>query len=346
VNVNHSDSQQAPSVFVIVINWDGEDDTRQCLTSLQAVDYPNMHVVISDNGSRPASLAALREWAAGHAIVQSAPQESPRLVGTGGIRSLCILENGSNLGFTGANTTGIRHALRHGADYVLFLNNDTVVTPAFLSRMVEVAEREPGYGLLGCKTLLGDGSDPQRTIWSLGGYEYRFGNPMNIGSNQPDRPQWKGVVENELVCGCCMLIRRKAIETCGVQDDDLFFAIDDVEYSLRVAQRGWRNALVLDAEIYHAGSRSVDGRTGLQLYYLFRNTYYFRAKYFRWYRNILFFGHHFLRYFVIGGLGRFVLGRGSANKGMWLGVVDFLARRMGECHHPALARRKSTASGS
>jgi GT2 family glycosyltransferase len=151
------------------------------------------------------------------------------------------------------------------------------------------------------------------------------------------------VIENELICGCCMLIRRKAIEDCGVQDDAFFFGIDDVEYSLRVARAGWKNALVLDAEIHHAGSRSVEGRTGLQLYYLFRNTYYFRAKYFPWHQNIVFFTHHLLRYFIIGGVGRVVLGRAGANRGMLLGVSDFLRHRMGECPHPTLARKKSAA---
>jgi len=344
--MDHTYSEQTPRVFVIVINWNGEDDTRICLSSLCDVDYPNMHVVISDNGSRAESLRALRDWAADNGVALSVPDGAPTVNTAGGIRSLCILENGTNLGFTGANTVGIRHALERDAAYILFLNNDTVVTRTFLSRMVEVAQGHRSYGLLGCKTLLGDGTDPNRTIWSLGGYEYRFGNPMNRGSNQPDRPEWRGVIENDLICGCCMLIRRETIEACGVQDDDLFFAIDDVEYSLRVTQHGWRNALVLDAEIYHAGSRSVEGRTGLQLYYLFRNTYYFRTKYFRWHRNIVFFVHHLLRYFVIGGLGRFVLGRGSANKGMWLGVRDFLSHRMGECPYPSLSRKKSTAAGS
>lgn len=336
-------NQRLPVVFVIIINWNGEDDTRACLNSLMHVAYPNMHVVVSDNGSRPDSLGALRDWASKQGVVVSPPDAPPLINPAGGVRSLCIIENGRNLGFTGANTAGIRHAQRHNADYVLFLNNDTVVTPDFLSRMVEVAETDPKYGLLGCKTLLGSGepSDAKRTVWSLGGYEYRFGNPMNIGSNMPDRPEWSGLQDNELICGCCMLIRRQTIEQCGVQDDDLFFAIDDVEYSLRVAQAGWKNALVLDAVIFHAGSRSVEGRAGLQLYYLFRNTYYFRSKYFPWYSNIVFFTHHLLRYFVIGGVGRFLLGRGRANRGMLLGVRDFLAHRMGECPHSGLLRKKS-----
>lgn len=332
-----------PRVFVIVINWNGEDDTRRCLTSLTTVDYANMHVVISDNGSRPASLNALRDWARSHQAPTQVPSADLPLSEQHGLRSFSILENGRNLGFTGANTVGIEYAMAHGADYVVFLNNDTLVTPMFLSRMVATAEQDPTIGLLGCKTFLGDGFSgaSPKTIWSLGGYAYRFGNPMNLGSNQRDRPEWRGVVENELICGCCMLIRRKAIEQCGVQDDMLFFAIDDVEYSVRVAKAGWKNALVLDAEIYHAGSKSVEGRVGLQLYYLFRNTYYFRRKYFPWYRNIVFFLHHLTRYFFIGGLGRLALGRGRANVGMFLGVWDFLIGRMGECPHPSLLKKKA-----
>jgi GT2 family glycosyltransferase len=332
----------APAVYVILINWNGEDDTSRCLTSLLSVDYPNMHVVVSDNGSRAASIAVLKQWAENEGLALMCTDARPQSNPAASIKTLCIIENGRNLGFTGANTAGIRHALSHNAAYVLFLNNDTVVTPSFLSRLVEVAERHPEYGLLGCKTYLGDGTSPGQypLIWSLGGYRYRFGNPMNLGSNQRDRREWRGVVENQLICGCCMLIRRATIERCGVQDDRLFFAIDDVEYSLRVAQAGWKNALVLDAQIYHAGSQSVEGRTGLQLYYLFRNTYYFRARYFRWYQNIVFFAHHLLRYVVVGGLGRVAIGRGGANRGMWLGLRDFMRGRMGECPYPELLQKR------
>lgn len=334
--MTHQDFSVSPSVYVIVINWNGEDDTCRCLSSLTAVDYPNMHVVISDNGSRPASIDALRDWAA---VNESRRQ----LMAGGGLRSLTIIENGRNLGFTGANTVGIHHALARGASYVLFLNSDTLVTPTFLSCLISVAENDKHIGLLGCKTFLGDGTplEAPKIIWSLGGYGYHFGNPVNLGSNQPDRPDWRGLIENDLVCGCCMLIRREVIEQCGVQDDALFFAIDDVEYSMRVAHGGWKNALVLDAEIFHAGSKSVEGRVGLQLYYLFRNTYYFRRKYFPWYRNIVFYSHHLTRYFLIGGLGRIVLGRNRANVGMVLGIKDFLAGRMGECPYPSLLNRKA-----
>ena len=333
-----------PSVYVIVINWNGETDTIACLQSLTRVTYDNMHVVVSDNGSRPDSLRAIREWAA-TAGLRVGSADSPPLENAGsGIRTMCLLENGRNLGFTGANTMGIGYAMKRDAAYVMFLNNDTLVTEDFLSRMVTVAESDPGYGIIGCKTLLGDGSGTTRRVWSLGGYEYIYGNPMNRARNQLDRPEWKGVLPSDLVCGCCMLIKRAVIEKIGVQDDTLFFGIDDVDYSLRAARQGFRNALALDAEIYHEGSRSTEGRTGLQLYYLFRNTYYFRAKYFPWYRNVGFFAHHLTRYFLIGGVTRLLQGRGKANVGMLLGVGDFLRNRMGECTHAQLFKHRTAAA--
>lgn len=330
-----------PRVYVIVINWNGEEDTIACLQSLTRVSYADMHVIVSDNGSRPESLQAIRAWAAETGLHVGSPDHAAIENAGSGIRTLCLIENERNLGFTGANTVGINYAMCRGAAYVLFLNNDTLVTPDFLTRMVDVAERDTATGIVGCKTLLGDGSDGERRIWSLGGYDYVYGNPMNRGRNQLDRPEWKGVLQSDLVCGCCMLIKRGVIDRVGVQDDTLFFGIDDIDYSLRAAQQGFNNVLALDAEIFHEGSRSTEGRTGLQLYYLFRNTYYFRRKYFPWYRNVGFFAHHLTRYFLLGGLMRVLQGRGSANRGMLLGVYDFLRNRMGECTHPQLFKHRS-----
>lgn len=330
-----------PSVYVIVINWNGEKDTIACLQSLTRVTYDNMHVIVSDNGSRPDSLRAIRAWAADAGLHLGTAGDVPPENADSALRTICLLENGRNLGFTGANTVGIRHAMQRDAAYVMFLNNDTLVTPDFLTRMVRVAESDPAHGIVGCKTLLGDGSDEPRRVWSLGGYEYVYGNPMNRARNQVDQADWKGVLPSDLVCGCCMLIKRAVIEKVGVQDDTLFFGIDDVDYSLRASQQGFRNVLALEAEIYHEGSRSTEGRTGLQLYYLFRNTYYFRAKYFPWYRNIVFFAHHLTRYFLIGGVTRLLQGRGRANVGMLLGVHDFLRNRMGECTHGQLFKHRT-----
>jgi GT2 family glycosyltransferase len=106
---------------------------------------------------------------------------NPVGVNVGGIQSCSVIENGKNLGFTGANSTGIRYALDHDADYLLFLNNDTIVTPDFLSRMIAAGEADSSVGIIGCKIFYA--SEEQNgihNVLSLGGYEFKNGIPINI----------------------------------------------------------------------------------------------------------------------------------------------------------------------
>ena len=318
-----------PKVFVVIINWNGENDTVACLDSLLQLDYDNCHIVISDNGSRETSLEVLKKW-------KSENLAAPECKG---IRSLEILENRSNLGFTGGNTVGIQFALARGADYVLFLNNDTIVTPAFLGKMVAAGEADSAVGIVGCKIYSGtpdQAGTPQ--IWSLGGYSFVRGMPINIGSGAYDNSRWSGIKVQPLINGCCMLIKRAVIESVGVQDDRLFFGMDDVEYSLRAFRGGWKNLVVYDAAIFHAGSQSVTPRSGLQVYYIFRNALQFRTRAFPWYRNLVFYVSFTIRYLIGGSTYRLITGRGIVNRGVYYALMDFFHGETGECKHVAAIR--------
>jgi len=120
---------RAPSVAVIVLNWNGIDDTLECLRSLARVDYPTCEIVVVDNGSRT----------------------SPRQTILGEFPAVTYLETGRNLGYAGGNNIGIRHALKRGHDYVLVLNNDTAVEPDVLRRAVAVAESDASIAALSVK---------------------------------------------------------------------------------------------------------------------------------------------------------------------------------------------------
>ena len=315
-----------PKVFVVIINWNGDRDAIACLNSMLSLDYKNCHVILSDNGSSKESIQALRDWK----VAYSTPGPS------NGIASLEILENDKNLGFTGANTVGINVALAKGADYVLFLNNDTVVTSDFLSRMVATAEVSASVGIVGCKIFSTDTDlNGRHRIWSLGGYSFVMGMPINIGGGQLDSPRWTGRKAQPLINGCCMLIKRGVIETAGVQDDRLFFGVDDVEYSLRAGRNGWKNFVDYDAVIYHAGSQSVTPRSGLQVYYNFRNAMQFRVRNFPWYRNVIFFIYFVFRYIIGGSTKRWITKNGKVNRGVYYAVLDFCRGETGECKHVA-----------
>jgi GT2 family glycosyltransferase len=318
----------SPKIFAIIVNWNGEKDTLVCLESLLKSTYDNLHIVISDNGSRKESLEVINNWLAIHPVQNG--------IG-GGIKSVVVIENGKNLGFTGANTVGILHSMKNDADYFLFLNNDAIATPNFLIRMVEAGERDPKVGIIGCKIFYAD-EDPggRHKIWSLGGYSFIKGIPINIATGEYDKPEWKGTQAQPLINGCCMLIKREVVETIGVQDDALFFGIDDVEYSFRASRHGWRNIVVYDSSIYHAASQSVVPRSGLQVYYLFRNVLMFRSKYFPWYRNLLFYMFFTIRYVIFACMYRYFTGRSRVNIGVYWAIVDFINNKSGECSHSSL----------
>lgn len=314
-----------PKVCIVIVNWNGERDTLICLESLLALKYANFEVVISDNGSRSESLGVIKNW-----VGRNAAANTPTSSGL----TCVVIENGKNLGFTGANTIGINYALAHEADYVLFLNNDTIVTPDFLAKMIEAGESDSRVGIVGCKIFFSaTEEDGRHKIWSLGGYSFSKGMPVNIASGEYDRIDWRGIRPQELINGCCMLIKRGVIETVGVQDDRLFFGMDDVEYSFRAARNGWKNLVNLDAVIYHSASQSVVSHADLQIYYLFRNVLIFRSSSFAWYQNAAFYFYFGLRYVLIAGLYRWLVGRSQVNVGMFLALRDFMKGVSGECKH-------------
>ena len=108
----------APKVSVILVNWNNFRDTAECLESLKQASYPNLEVVVVDNGSEGDDPRLIRERFGDHVYV---------------------IENDKNYGFAEVCNIGIRDALTRGADYVALLNNDTIVAPDFLDELVSLA---------------------------------------------------------------------------------------------------------------------------------------------------------------------------------------------------------------
>lgn len=107
-----------PKVFIIIVNWNGLKDTLECLQSVFKQDYPNFEVIMVDNGSKDNSVQVIRN---------AYPQ-------------IILIENKENLGYTGGNNVGMHYAVNSGSDYVWLLNNDTVVEPDTLSKLVAAAK--------------------------------------------------------------------------------------------------------------------------------------------------------------------------------------------------------------
>lgn len=216
-----------PKVAIIVLNWNGWQDTIECLESLQQITYPNYQIIVVDNGST---------------------DESVEVISTN-FPEIKILASKENLGFSGGSNLGIKYALGNGADYVLLLNNDTVVDSNFLKPMVQVAESDNHAGIVSGKIYYYN--DKER-IWSTGGHINRLrGSFIDKGRGVIDRGQFDKEAQRTFFTGCTMLIKRDVFELVGLLPEAYFFGGEDLEFSLRVSKKGMKLVYCPKAVIWH-----------------------------------------------------------------------------------------------
>jgi len=221
-----------PEVIVVVLNWNLKDDLADCLASLDRATYPNRQVVVVDNASSDGSADMVRaRFPAVHLIV-----------------------NVRNLGFAAGNNVGLQYGLAQGGDYLLLLNNDTVIAADMLTRLVAAAEAQPALGILGPQILYYGTED---RVWYLGHRTYRWlPVPRRIAPRLGVRAGDGDRIEVDYVSGCSMLIRRDVLLTAGLLDEALFMHYEDADLCRRARQAGYRLACVPGARMWHKVSRS------------------------------------------------------------------------------------------
>ncbi|MBK6909851.1 MAG: glycosyltransferase family 2 protein [bacterium] len=217
---------------VLILNWNGLADTRECLLSLlPAPEWATVYVI--DNGSSDDSVRVLsKEF-----------QDRIRLI-----------ETGENLLFAGGNNVGIRTALSEGCDAVLLLNNDTQVEPGTLAALADAAERHPATLL--CPKILYSAS--REVLWYAGGI-WSGGRVAHRGIREQDRGQFDREESTAWGTGCALWIPRDVIETIGVLDRDFRLYSEDVEYCLRARKAGVTTVYVPAARVWHKVSAALGG---------------------------------------------------------------------------------------
>jgi len=237
-----------PRVGIILLNWNQEEDTVECLSSLSSIDYPHHEIVLVDNGSTDGSPDRIKNKFPG----------------------VTLLKNKANLGFAEGNNVGIRHLQKTGADYFLLLNNDTVVSDNFLSRLIDEAERRPECGILGPKIVY---YDSPGVIWYAGGGVSRLtGRTYHFGLRKPDSSAYDSVRRVDFVTGCAMLIKRRVVDEIGGLDPDFFNSHEDVDFCLRARGRGFTMLYVPSSVIRHKYARAMGGGfSPFYIYYRVRN---------------------------------------------------------------------------
>lgn len=222
---------------VILLNWNGYQDTRECLNSLLPVpQWVELFVV--DNGSTDDSVQLLKAEFGD---------------------SICLIQTGTNLLFAGGNNAGVQTAMEKGCDAILLLNNDTIVEKSTLDDLREASMRHP-LSLLCPKILY---YSDRETLWYAGGI-WKYGRIAHRGIRDRDKGQYDVEEPTSWGTGCALWIPRKVIETIGRLDEDFKLYYEDVEYCLRAGKSSIQTIYVPTARVWHKVSSSLGGHSSLR----------------------------------------------------------------------------------
>jgi GT2 family glycosyltransferase/2-polyprenyl-3-methyl-5-hydroxy-6-metoxy-1,4-benzoquinol methylase len=237
-----------PTISIIIVNWNGKEDTINCITSLNQLNYTNYEVIIVDNGSTDDSVKAIKT----------------------AFPNISIIEEKNNTGFSGGNNIGIKYALESSSDYILLLNNDTVTDKELLKKLIQSTNLLPDGSVLGPKIFY---FDRPKTLWFAGGQwideENRF---VHLGDNEPDGPNYNSIKEVDYITGCALFASRKTFEEVGLLDEDFFLTYEETDWCYRARKKGLKCIFVPEAKLMHKVASSFGGRTSpMYSYFMTRN---------------------------------------------------------------------------
>jgi hypothetical protein len=234
-------------IIIILLNWNGKNDTLECLSSLKKVTFKRFSTLVVDNGSTDGSVAAIR---------QRFP-ETP------------ILETGENLGFAGGNNPGIKWALSKKTEWILLLNNDTIVAPDFLDAFLEAAKAKPKAKILGAKIY----RYGEMTIDHLGGYwdKERAEFASNATGQVDDGVSFEEMQKVDYVCGAALLMHRSVPEAIGLLEPRFFLFWEETDFCMRARKKGFEVWTAPKAKIWHKVSASFVGGKPHMHYFWWRS---------------------------------------------------------------------------
>ncbi|EMG38158.1 putative glycosyltransferase [Desulfocurvibacter africanus PCS] len=247
-----------PRVCVVVLNYNGREDTLACLNAL-AVMRPKPWdigvVTVCDNGSTDGSVETFAAWARDRGLDmlhRHGPHPEPP---PSGFRGLALVRNDGNLGFAAGCNPGLRLGLAMGADFLWLLNNDARPEPAALAALLEHADDSV---ILGSSVV--HAHDPRR-VQAAGGCFY---NPLTTvltphlgGERLEQAMNSEGEPELDYVYGASMFLPRTLLERVGLLCEEYFLYYEELDLCRRAKRAGISLRWCRGSVVRHAGGSSV-----------------------------------------------------------------------------------------
>jgi len=303
-----------PKVHIVILNWNGWEDTIECLESLLRMDYKNFQIVVCDNASSDDSVSKILSWSLSDESIEDygvaamkrfsqPPIEKPISVrqltraeaispqlSLGG-EQVVLIHNGGNLGFAGGNNPGLTLALNAGADYCWLLNNDTVVEADTLTQMINHSESLRKSGIKNtCGSVQCFYDDPN-VIQALGGMSFDSKSAITSPTfgRYMIREQYKEIdhedFERQLAAihGCSWLLPRDYLNEIGLMDERYFLYYEEIDWAIR-AKGKFKLTYAPQAFVYHKEGASIGStsfkrpRSAFAEYHLIRSRMLFCRK--------------------------------------------------------------------
>ena len=253
-------------LYIVIVNWNLREDTLTCVHSLIEAGAQLEHIIIVDNASTDGSVKALKQT-----FTETMP----------------IIETNENLGFAAGSNIGAQFAIDQGAEWILLLNNDTVVAPNSLSELEIATQNNPDFSIFAPIIYY---YDHPEIIWYLGDTLIP-GTLITVNRyrGKKDPHTLSLAVPVDFVSGCGMMVKRDVFASIGFFDPSLFMYAEEVDFCWRARLAGFRMACVTRAKIWHRVSISASKDQKISRYLRIRNQVRFYHKYSRGYQVPLMF---------------------------------------------------------
>jgi len=257
-------------VALVILNFNRKRDTLECLDSGKKLHskYIDLLTFVVDNGSTDASVRDIKK-------------QFPEVK---------LIENHRNLGFCEGNNVGAKAAFAAGADYVIILNNDTLLHPLMVEELVKTTQQEKA-GVASPKIYFAQGfefhkdrytqEEQGKVIWYAGGHiDWKNVWPSHRGVDEVDHGQYDKVEDTMFATGCATLLSKEVYARLGLYDPRYVFYFEDLDFSLRAQQSGFRIIYAPQAKLWHKNAASFGGSgSPFQDYFITRNRLLFGLRY-------------------------------------------------------------------
>jgi len=230
-----------PLVSIIILNYNGYADIKECFKSIYNLNYKNFEVILADNNSQDDSVKYVKE----------------------NYKDVKIIEFDKNYGFAKGNNLAIAYTK---GKYIALLNMDTVVDQNWISELVNVAEKSKDIGIVGGKIY----QYKNNIIDFAGSFCDKYGNARHIGILKEDNKLFNKQNKAFYICGASLLLKKELYEKIKLFDPYYFAYYEDVDFCWRAWILGYSVVYVPSSFIYHKVGGVLKDKNK-KLYFLERN---------------------------------------------------------------------------